>query len=521
MMQSTSLRGIERVRGCLLFYTLICGCVLCASDADIQALVDQVSQTKFTAHQQAIESMGLGKYGGELYNQNSRGRAASGNLGDKGNQEARQYIGDQFLRLGLQAAVQGKYLNIVAEQTGAKNPLNIIIVAAHYDTKKSTTPGGDGDASGVAGVLEAARVLSQYKFDNTIRYVLFNASEKNFRGSNDYALKFPGAVLQKFVGLVELNAILHPAHDKNPQIAPALAANLGAKESAATDWSDAFLAASKQFVPALPIDPTSPRVEVLGDHYSFVLNGYVAALKLSENAGKDQANSTIGTIDDASDGPAGNDYDYAFATNVVRATVAMIAQQAGYNGPADVAAPSDSDGDGFSDETENALGTDPNSAASTPLNLPPATQAGALDTTSMVIGLDFQEAGFDAIATNGALPIPVGFQPKGSVVVINIAGVVKALTLNAAGTGTKGNDTFSLKAKFKKGVAETAQLAPFTLNFTKGNFKKQFAIFGLLNTSHQAKPVTVPLTIIFNNQIHITARALSYTSAKNTAGSAR
>ncbi len=104
----------------LVFVTLGLAACASASDMDIQALVDLVSQDSYTAGQLAVESMGLGKYGGALYNQKTRGRAFPGTLGDKGNQEARKYLVEQFDALGLQAAVQGRFLNVVAEQRAAR-----------------------------------------------------------------------------------------------------------------------------------------------------------------------------------------------------------------------------------------------------------------------------------------------------------------------------------------------------------------------------------------------------------------
>jgi len=38
----------------------------------------------------------------------------------------------------------------------------------------------------MAGVLEAARVLSQHRFEATIRFIGFNAEEDGLLGSQDY-----------------------------------------------------------------------------------------------------------------------------------------------------------------------------------------------------------------------------------------------------------------------------------------------------------------------------------------------
>lgn len=52
--------------------------------------------------------------------------------------------------------------NVIAIQPGTLYPDEYIIVSSHYD--HNSGPGADDNASGTAGVLEAARILSQYTF---------------------------------------------------------------------------------------------------------------------------------------------------------------------------------------------------------------------------------------------------------------------------------------------------------------------------------------------------------------------
>lgn len=491
----------------------------CASDADIQNLVNQVSESQYTEYQHAIENMGLGQYGGPLFVQAARGRAPTGLQGDKGNQEARKYLVDRLAADGLPASVQGKLYNVVAEQTGVTNPQNVYIIAAHYDTAKSTAPGGDGDASGTAGVLEAARILSQYKFDNTIRFVVFNATAKREAGSLDYVKRVVGIGTEKLVGVIYLDSILHPYHDKNPTLPQALNVGVVAKNGPGAAWAALFSAAAQQFVPALTLDPNGPAIDLANDEFAFITYGYLAALRLSENSSKDIANASINKPADASDAAAGAHYDYTFATNTVRATVALIAQQAGYEGLADGSASAflDSDGDGYSDEIEAALQSDPALATSTPVGLPAVTQAGALETIIVGISLDFSVASADVISVVGTLPIPAGFVPTDAVAITDVAGIVRSFTLKSGGVGKTGTNTFSLKLKSVKGVI-AAQSAQFSLQMTQGNFKKQFQPFGLTNLGFAGRPVTIPVTVIFNNEVRNTYRILVYTSTKNMAG---
>ncbi|MBQ6306131.1 MAG: M28 family peptidase [Bacteroidales bacterium] len=75
--------------------------------------------------------------------------------------------------------------NVIAIQPGTVYPDEYIIVSSHYDHPDG--PGADDNASGTAGVLEAARILSQYSFKRSIIYVNFNAEENGLYGSMGYA----------------------------------------------------------------------------------------------------------------------------------------------------------------------------------------------------------------------------------------------------------------------------------------------------------------------------------------------
>lgn len=76
--------------------------------------------------------------------------------------------------------------NIVATIPGSSNNAGIVIVSAHYDSLK-ISPGANDDGSGVAVVLAAARIMSQYQFNSTVRFVLFSGEEQGLLGSHQYA----------------------------------------------------------------------------------------------------------------------------------------------------------------------------------------------------------------------------------------------------------------------------------------------------------------------------------------------
>ncbi|ARN76835.1 peptidase M28 [Nonlabens spongiae] len=88
-------------------------------------------------------------------------------------------------------------VNVVAIQRGSKNPNNMIIMSGDIDSRASDTmdyttdaPGANDNASGMAGTIEAARVLSKRKFNNSIVYVGLSGEEQGLFGGKvlaDYA----------------------------------------------------------------------------------------------------------------------------------------------------------------------------------------------------------------------------------------------------------------------------------------------------------------------------------------------
>jgi hypothetical protein len=75
--------------------------------------------------------------------------------------------------------------NIIATQLGQTNPDDIYLICAHYDSV--TTYCADDNATGVAAVLEMARILSTQCIDNTIVYALWDEEEIGLRGADYYA----------------------------------------------------------------------------------------------------------------------------------------------------------------------------------------------------------------------------------------------------------------------------------------------------------------------------------------------
>ena len=89
--------------------------------------------------------------------------------------------------------------NVVAIQKGNRYPNRYIIMSGDIDSRISDptnyeddSPGANDNASGMAGTIEAARVLSNYEFDNSIIYVGLSGEEQGLfggKGLSEYANK--------------------------------------------------------------------------------------------------------------------------------------------------------------------------------------------------------------------------------------------------------------------------------------------------------------------------------------------
>ena len=84
--------------------------------------------------------------------------------------------------------------NVIAIQRGKKYPNRYVIMSGDIDSRvsdpndfTSPSPGANDNASGMAGVIEAAKVLSNYEFDNSIIYAGLSGEEQGLYGGAGFA----------------------------------------------------------------------------------------------------------------------------------------------------------------------------------------------------------------------------------------------------------------------------------------------------------------------------------------------
>ncbi|HME63038.1 MAG TPA: M28 family peptidase [Candidatus Binatia bacterium] len=186
---------------------------------------------------------------------------------------------------------QGKRFRNVIARLGAPREEAVVIIGAHIDSVVGT-PGADDNASGVAVLLECARILSKAKLQSQVLLCAFNLEELNMIGSAALAkkLKAAGARVGAMVSLETVGYTnSRPGSQKLPIGLSRFYPDRGDFIGVIGNWrSDALLrkfSEAMREVPDLPVETLSvpgngmliPAVR-LSDHSPFWDAGYPALM---------------------------------------------------------------------------------------------------------------------------------------------------------------------------------------------------------------------------------------------------
>lgn len=164
-------------------------------DPLVNQLVQAVSQQQLMAYVRTLENFGT---------RNAFSDTTSETFGIGA---ARRWIFNEFMRVGngrIQVQLQefplnyagfsADQANVVATLPGKAANNNIVVLMAHYDNRPegvadgvSLSPGANDNASGVALLLESARILASQEWNQTIVFVALAAEEQGTYGSRYFA----------------------------------------------------------------------------------------------------------------------------------------------------------------------------------------------------------------------------------------------------------------------------------------------------------------------------------------------
>ncbi|MFN6528853.1 M28 family peptidase [Nostoc sp. ChiSLP03a] len=132
----------------------------------------------------------------------------------------RTYITTELKKAGWKPQLEkfSDGVNIFAERPGTNKAAKAILVAAHYDTVASS-PGADDNASGVAVVLEVARLLGSRPTPRTLQLAFFDQEEAGLLGSQAFVSKT--ARLQNLGGAIVMDMVGYACYTSGCQKYPA------------------------------------------------------------------------------------------------------------------------------------------------------------------------------------------------------------------------------------------------------------------------------------------------------------
>lgn len=232
------------------------------------------------------------------------------------------YIFDKFIAYGcdsvfMQYHETGYAPNVVGVKQGQVYPDSIYtVICGHFDATSylapSIAPGADDNASGTAAVLEAARVMSDYQFEYSIRYIAFSGEEQGLYGSEHYA-QLARSQGDSILGVINGDMIAYS--DIQPETLEVFAKT---SNPPCEPFADFFIAAADTYTTLL----TNKRMTttmVYSDHAPFWDQGYLALCNIEDFWVQNPHYHTPGDT-------IGSGYnDNALCTEVTKAEIAALA----------------------------------------------------------------------------------------------------------------------------------------------------------------------------------------------------
>ncbi|MBD2292096.1 M28 family peptidase [Anabaena sphaerica FACHB-251] len=133
---------------------------------------------------------------------------------------SRTYITNQLQKYGWKPQIETfpTGVNIFAQQQGTDKTAGAILIAAHYDTV-NLSPGADDNATGVAVVLEIARLFADHPTPKTLQLAFFDKEEAGLLGSQAFVKQ--AARLKNIRGVIVMDMVGYACYTPGCQQYPA------------------------------------------------------------------------------------------------------------------------------------------------------------------------------------------------------------------------------------------------------------------------------------------------------------
>ena len=113
--------------------------------------------------------------------------------------QAVSWVNDEFKKMGIDSWIEtyesnGRtWYNGFARIKGQKKPSEMIMVIAHIDSITNQpelgAPGADDNGSGIAALLECARIIKGIPLEKSVQFCIFTNEERGLKGSKAFVQK--------------------------------------------------------------------------------------------------------------------------------------------------------------------------------------------------------------------------------------------------------------------------------------------------------------------------------------------
>ncbi len=249
--------------------------------------------------------------------QNFRNRVSNSDS----NMAAVNWIRNKFIEYGCDSVFTHTFStsykpNVIGVKRGYAYPDNIYYVICGHLDAVSNCPGADDNGSGTTAVLEAARVMQNYNFEYSIRYIGFNAEEQGLIGSNAYAQMARNAG-DSILGVFNFDMIGYA------DIVPENLEVIGKISNPnCSSFVNHIISSAATYVPELQTNRRMVTSLSGSDHHSFWQRGYVGFCGIEDYP------LTNPYYHLSSDSIGSGFNNLTFCTNVIKAGVASLASLA-------------------------------------------------------------------------------------------------------------------------------------------------------------------------------------------------
>ncbi|MFI6074862.1 M20/M25/M40 family metallo-hydrolase [Actinoplanes sp. NPDC051343] len=242
--------------------------------------------------------------------------------------------------------------NVIATLRGSVTPDRIYVVTGHYDSRvtdvlnaTADAPGADDDASGVAVIMELARVMATRKSEATLVFAAVAAEEQGLYGSDHMAQVFKNAgadVQAMFSNDIVGTGNAHDGHPARPHEVRLFVEGVPTTETPAQasirqsvgGENDGPSRQLGRFATSVATNPqTDMDVHVIwrrdrylrgSDHISFLLRGYPAARFTEPRENFDHEHQDVRVENGVQFGDLIEFVDFAYVARVARVNAATL-----------------------------------------------------------------------------------------------------------------------------------------------------------------------------------------------------